>query len=489
LRWTLALLIVLAAGLVSPAHALYANRDFLWPSPGGVPVMIRVCWENPTAAPAARLQWVQSAVESTWQRHARVNLVEWDTCAAGDPGIHIQITSDVSMAPGGFTLDGVTNGVKLDLFFTGGPAGCTTGETAREHCVRSVAVHEFGHVLGFYHEEERPDYVEPPMTAPGAPCAKQSASNSSPQYFGAYDINSVMSYCGQPFDTPATWKEQLSPGEVVALQHAYGRRLPGTIVSPAGNCAASHPVQPNGVVLWECDELGGNQEWRYSTSTGQLSLSGAGTGRCLEGASQVGLSAFLGVCASDRTGQRWRFAQVEVRGWGALCLDLQGGVKANGTPIQMWSCGALGGANQRWKLSETGAIRFGDTDRCLTAPLGRAAYLWNCNQPALQRFALLPGGQLELARQRGVCLDVQAPTNAQYLSGVGLPVNGLPVQAFPCLANQLNQRWNLSGPARHRLSGGCLARPSGSELNGTSLRVGPCRDAVSTRWDYYWLPG
>lgn len=92
-----------ALALASPASALFANRDYYWT---GNPVTIPVCWENPSAAPAERREWARDAVESTWQRYARVNFVEWDTCNPGDPGVHIRI-DPFSRMPGGSTLDGV----------------------------------------------------------------------------------------------------------------------------------------------------------------------------------------------------------------------------------------------------------------------------------------------------------------------------------------------------------------------------------------------
>src|SRR5262245_45029611 len=247
-------------GFAPPAAALFANRDYFW---AGNPVTIPVCWENPASAPAERREWARDAVESTWQRYARVNFVEWDACSPGDPGVHIRIDS-FSRFPGGSTLDGVTDGGHLDLTYAGF-TGCFETPVALEHCIRAVAAHEFGHVLGFYHEEERYDY----FPAPGLPpaCAKQTGfANSTPQYYGAYDLESVMSYCGQPATSPGTWTEQLSPGDIAAVQRAYGRRIPGSLVSPGGNCVASHANAPvfENVFLWSCDEFADDQEWGLS---------------------------------------------------------------------------------------------------------------------------------------------------------------------------------------------------------------------------------
>jgi hypothetical protein len=42
---------------------------------------------------------------------------------------------------------------------------------------------------------------------------------------------------------------------------------------------------------------------------------------------------------------------------------LPGGNTPVGTPLQVWACGALGGANQRWSRTRAGQIRYGTTER------------------------------------------------------------------------------------------------------------------------------
>ena len=225
--WMFVALAALLAGIVGPpeATALYGNTSYFWP---GAPVMIAVCWENPTQADATARKWVQRAVERNWARHARVNFTGWGTCTPGAAGLHILHSTNSRTTPGGYpALDGVTNGMELPL-------------SRPQHEVRALALHEFGHALGFYHEEERPDYT-PAAGAPAA-CAKQSWPNSDPQYYGAYDIDSVMSDCGQPASDPSTWRESLSAGDIAGVQTAYGRRIAGTLLSPrayslsANNC-------------------------------------------------------------------------------------------------------------------------------------------------------------------------------------------------------------------------------------------------------------
>lgn len=481
------MVLILSPLLLSlPAQALYGNKNLYWKTGSkSKPVMIPVCWENPASASAQRRGWAQSAVEASWQRHARVNFVEWDSCKKGDRGLHILITN-TSMMPGGKTLNGKTNGGKLDLSYSGGPTGCQRGSAALQHCIAAVAAHEVGHVLGFYHEEERPDYVEPPGTPPKAPCAKQSFKNSKPQYYGAFDIDSVMSYCGQPAGNPSTWKEGLSPGDVASVQRAYGRRIPGSLVSPGGNCLAAHESAKTleEAFLWDCDEARNDQEWRLNSFTdGTLRL---GPDRCLQ-AKSTQRQVRLGYCATKEPGQRWRLEEIRLSGFGGQCLDLRAGRTIRRTPIQMWACGALDGANQRWRITAQREIEFASSGMCLTLPESGTANLNDCAQPDLQRFSFAAAGQIRLLSQPGKCLDVQGWTDAQYLAGNGLPTNGQRLQRFTCLEAQLNQRWNLTGPVHHSTEL-CLERAGGSETNGTGVEIAPCTTSAAQRWDYYWRP-
>jgi hypothetical protein len=369
-------------------------------------VTVPVCWENPAAATQLRRDWTRSAVAASWQRATRVVFSEWDGCKKGEKGLRIRIQDTRPAFPGGKTINGVVDGGSMNLTWSAfGPPGCQGTPAAVQHCIKAVAAHEFGHVLGFYHEEERADYTEPPGTPPNDPCEEQSADNSSPQLLGAYDVESVMSYCGQPGGDPTTWTEALSPNDIVAVQQIYGRHIPGSIVSPGGHCLSAHAASTHieDAFLWGCDEALDDQEWRFVLSKSKLRL---GSDRCLQ-ATGTQTRVVLGYCPEDVTGQRWKLTETGIAGWGGLCLDLRGGSQNSGTPAQMWTCGALKSANQRWTVTTNGEIRYRSSSNCLTVPATGDAYLSPCAKPDLQRFALAASGQLRLKNAPTQCLDVR----------------------------------------------------------------------------------
>ena len=457
--------------------SLYGNKDkYLTGSP---PVMT-VCWVNPGTVTAQRREWVRETIEQNWTRYARVNFTEWDTCTSAEGGVRITIQDGQPATPDGRNMT-------LNLLYnTAGPAGCLTNDSAREHCARAVAVHEFGHVLGFYHEEERDDYTAPRGVAPGDPCAKQSFANSNKRLYGAVDLQSVMSYCGQPFSTPSTWKENLSPGDIAGVQRAYGRRIAGSLVSSRGNCVAAHAEAGDGapVFVWGCDEAKDDQEWIRAIG-GTLRLA---PNRCMHASAAAGATVGLYTCTV--ASPAWQFEQVQLRGWGGLCLDLKGGSTTPGNGVQLWDCSAYGGQNQRWTI--VGAqIKYGaaGSAHCLTASgatNGAAMVIQPCAQTTSQYFTFLPGGEIRPQSGTNLCLDARAVTDSDYLAGNGLPANGAAVQAYSCLTNQLNQKWNLSGSIKLSGTNLCLERAGSSHAWGTRLQVGTCASVQAQYWDYYF---
>jgi hypothetical protein len=517
------------------AQELYANTDFFW---SGAPPIIPVCWNNPAQASSTRRGWIQDTMDRNWARYGRVNFTGWGTCPAGAfNGVRIQIDNRGGAATTGFFdngsnnngssrfrsgrfVSGLATGVTLNLGFGGlcsnNGAYCESSSTCGagvcqgispscgganiEFCARALAIHEFGHVIGFWHEEERNDYA-PAGDRNGngladtteSFCNKQAEdwdgngirNNYQPQYYGQYDVNSVMSYCGQPI--VSMWKKDVGAGDTMAVQRAYGRRIAGSLVSPRAKCAAARYAVGAGDpgFVWDCDEALDDQEWKSPVSSGDdryLQLTGSGASLCLAADSAAnGSNVNLKTCSTSRD---WVFEQMYIRGLGGLCLDLPNGNVTNGTQLQMWQCGAAGGVNQRFSLTGAGAIKFGDlsSTKCLRN-VSNALVIWDCGVSG-QTFSPQSSGALS---NGGLCVDVANVNDAQYLSGQGLPNNGNLVNLFTC-NSALNQRWNLSGTIRYGANHNlCLAR-NGADSAGTFLKLGTCTGDSTQEWDYYFRP-
>jgi Ricin-type beta-trefoil lectin domain/Astacin (Peptidase family M12A) len=470
-------------------RVLYANRDYLWPTAGSGRTDLHVCWENPDRAPgatsAARAAWRDArrrAVED-WARHARVNFYGWDgddavnrptTCAEKAPGLRIVICD--------LPKDARCPALPASQSVVRGHSGLNNGVRLNPTHGVGVVVHEFGHSLGFYHEEERPD--APKIT--GGPCAKQEFPNAKPVTYGAYDKTSTMSYCESPKAAP--W---LSPNDIAAAQRFYGRRNIHSLVTPRARCASAQHAAGNGaqVLLQDCSEANKDQAWLDTIPSPSIpdvwNLHLVGSSNpvawCMVAPSpNAGAAVQLGSCGSAG----WRFEIISVVGFGGLCLDLRDGKATPGTPIQVSTCGALGGANQRWTRTGAGQIRYRTTNMCAAVGPDKRLRLADCSTAdKAQLFAFSQGAVRRL--EGGKCLDVQGPNDAQYTSGSGAPMNGSVVQEYVC-NTALNQKWSFSGALRFgpdaRL---CLTRRV--DAKGSGLALAPCRDDPETQvWDYYF---
>ncbi|WP_030231784.1 ricin-type beta-trefoil lectin domain protein [Streptomyces sp. NRRL S-350] len=111
------------------------------------------------------------------------------------------------------------------------------------------------------------------------------------------------------------------------------------------------------------------------------------------------------------------------------CLDINGAGTADGTSVQIWSCG--GSANQLWSAYTDGTLR-----------------------------------------SLGKCLDAAG-------AGTG---NGTKVQTWACTggANQVWQPYN--GGYRNPVSGRCLDDPNYSGTDGTQLQLWDCNGGANQQW-------
>jgi hypothetical protein len=460
----------------------------LWPN-GVVPV----CWETGLSTlgdgqavnPHLRPDWptlsavVRDTMRSTWGRVAKIEFTGFNDCPSNSPSGNAGYLS-INMGGGtnaicgdtalGYQGPGTWTRMRLDR-------GCTYNDPDVWGQFRGQVIHETGHALGFQHEADRAD--NPHNT--GCYVADHNmVGNTGPTYGTAFDVNSIMdySYCTipRPFN--------LSPWDIVGVQNAYGRRMPGTLVAASGSCLdLPLPYSPGELLqVYECNN-GANQAWMLNS------------GGWIENTAYP--SSFIDVpwgstapgVQLDSNNQNWpptsnQFWQAEngyqIRGIGDMCLDIPYGNIANNQTVQIYGC--HGGTPQQWQASSDGTIHpVGNENFCLDVPYGSAyagnvLQLYPCNGGASQQFVFEESGEILF---EGLCLDVQH----------GTPTPGNAVQLYPCKSpgdlSRANQLWHLTASLVGS-DGLCVEAQGSSSLNHTPIVQNTCNSSTTGQtWDYY----
>lgn len=225
-------------GAVGESQERLYGSGYYWPKSSDGLTYIPVCWTF--SGYDSDKEYVRSAVEGNWGAISSIKFTGWGTCTTSDDSAKvIQISNGDQSAPH-------TNGsTKMTLDFTYSnwnsytrvncscppwdPAcvfhdvsyykyDCDHCSDNHPFCNAVLGLHEFGHVLGFYHEQQRPD------NADGSYCDKWQSGETTvwggDDLTSRFDTSSIMSYCSEwDRSTP-----KISSLDVKGVNAAYGAK-------------------------------------------------------------------------------------------------------------------------------------------------------------------------------------------------------------------------------------------------------------------------
>jgi hypothetical protein len=207
-----------------------------------------------------KIRWI---LTETWGAVANIRFTGFGACPATGNRVSITFVTD-SRGSADSVGEGVRNVVlrgQDDTFLASEVGSGSGGNLSR---FRYQVIHEIGHVLGFVHEQERPDnWTYFPNGTPnqslGCPADFNDLGNWLPEtggtYFTTYDAQSVMGYCSREPGTTSPFVQNLSAGDIAGVR--------------AANAYGANPVRRSTLrnVLWRHAIDGRISQWHMNGGT------------------------------------------------------------------------------------------------------------------------------------------------------------------------------------------------------------------------------
>ena len=326
-----------------------------------------------------RKQEFVGAIQSTWQSVGVLDLVAQGSCQSGMVVVRYNTDTPTGGYAGIGRDGGLSIGVQMDSEFLGEtyPWGGNTYHTF-------VAAHEFGHVLGFRHEQDRTD----------SSCKTSQDFSGTGILLTGYDANSVMNYCARQVTgltdldregfrkayaflgtgggtcsdkngSCSAWAEQ---GECSANPDymipncctSCNREAPRVILRASNKCLdidAAGTANGSTLQIYSCNGTGAQAFVLKDVGGGAYTLVNPNSNKCVDiqsSGSADGTKVQLYTC--NGTGaQKFTLRPASgdfvslVNVSSQKCLDVAGAATGDKTKVHLWTC--HGGTNQQWKIT------------------------------------------------------------------------------------------------------------------------------------------
>ncbi|TRM61545.1 ricin B lectin domain-containing protein [Schizophyllum amplum] len=218
--------------------------------------------------------------------------------------------------------------------------------------------------------------------------------------------------------------------------------------------AGNNPANGVTMKIWQCYDGLNQQLWSYDNNEHFSVGNGAQALDLRDGYVADGANTQTWAYSADNTNQRWSITStggstttpttppvtssgqtLHPNGNTGKCLDVQGNVQENGTPVDVYDCN--GTSAQNWVLNRGSThVRLAGTDLCLDAGSnignGMQMKLWQCYDGLAQQTWYWTDDNRIAVQGYGQCLDLTS----------GVSSNGNIVQSWTCTDGNTNQIWS-----------------------------------------------